>query len=933
MRTIFTFAAVFCLAACAASAPSQPAAPADAAAPAAAAAAAAGAGALPEVDIPYTRFVLRNGLTLLVHEDHKAPVVALNVWYHVGSKDEPDGRHGFAHLFEHLMFEGSKHFDHDFFRVLEPAGATDMNGTTNVDRTNYFETVPVSALDRALWMEADRMGFLAQAISQAKLDQQRGVVENEKRQDENQPYGKVDDLLAAQTYPPGHPYSWTTIGSEADLDAATLDDVRKWFATYYGPNNAVLAVAGDVDAAALRGKVEHYFGSIPPGPPVPHLRSWPAPLSADKRMTTVDRVPLPRLYLLWNMPGDGEQDTVMLQMLADALGGGKDSRLYSRLVYREQIAADVSASVDANEAGGQFQIVATARPGGDLAPVEQAIREEVRRIVEQGPTAPELERIKTQDYAAMVHGLDKAGGQGGKAGLLAANETFHGDAGHYRIEMAWERQATPEQVQQAAARWLSQGSFALRVLPQDDLKAGAEIADRAQLPPLGTPPPLKLPPLAHDVLSNGLKLIVAERHGVPVVNVGLMVDAGRAADAGIKSGTSALMLDMLDEGAGALDAMAIARRQAELGIGISTSITRDTSQIGFSAVTSKLPDALALYAGMLRQPTFAQADLDRVKQRLLAAIAQEKAEPFGIARRVLSRQLYGQGSPYAYAGLGLESDVRAITREDLVAFHARWLRPDNATLLVVGDTTLAQVKPLLEASLGAWKAPAEPVPVKHLDAVAAAPAPRLILMDMPGTSQSLVLAANLAPPASDPDEEAMETVETVLGGMFNSRLNLNLREGRHWSYGASAALIRARGPQIFLAFANVEQAHTADSLKEMRRELSAITGAQPPTAPETDAAKQSQVRSLPGEFESTGEVAGAIGHLVEFALPDDYWNQYVPRVEALQAPQLQQAAAKMIKPEQLTWIVVGDLSKVEAPVRALGFTDVRVMDADGKLLR
>jgi zinc protease len=930
MRIIFTFAAVFCLAACAASLPSQPGPPA-AAAPATDAA--PSAAALPDVDIPYAKFVLPNGLTLLVHEDHKAPVVALNVWYHVGSKDEPEHRHGFAHLFEHLMFEGSKHFDQDFFRALEPAGATDMNGTTDVDRTNYFETVPVSALDRALWLEADRMGFLAQAISQPKLDQQRGVVENEKRQDENQPYGKVDDLIAAQTYPPGHPYSWTTIGSEADLDAASLDDVRTWFGTYYGPNNAVLAVAGDVDTAALRAKVEHYFGGLPPGPPVAHLRSWPAPLSADKRMSIVDRVPLPRLYLVWNVPGDGERDAVLLQMLASVLGGGKDSRLYTRLVYRDQIAADVEAAVQANEAGGQLQIVATAKPGGDLGPIEQAIRQEVQRMLEQGPTAAELDRIKTQDYAAMVGALDKVGGQGGKAGLLVANETFHGDAGHYKIEFAWERQATPDAVGQAGQRWLRQGSFALRVLPQQDLRAGPAIADRASLPPLAPPPAVKLPPLTHDVLSNGLKLIVSERHGLPMVDVRLVIDAGRAADAGAKSGTSALVLDMLDEGAGQLDALAIARRQAELGISISSSISRDTSELGFSALTSKLPDALTLYSSMLRQPLFAQADLDRVKQRMLAAIAQEKAEPFGIARRVLSRQLYGEGSPYAYAGLGLESDVQAITRDDLVAFQQRWLRPDNATLLVVGDTTLAQIKPLLEASLGAWKAPAEAAPVKHLGAVVAPAAPRLILMDMPGTSQSLVLAADLAPPAADTDEEAMQTVDTALGGMFNSRLNLNLREARHWSYGSNSVLIQARGPQIFLAYANVELAHTADSLREMRKELEGLTGDQPLRPQEIEAAKQAQLRSLPGEFETAGDVTGAIGHLVEFGLPDDYWNQYVERVSGLQAPQLQRAAAKMIKPEALTWIVVGDLAKVEAQVRALAFSDVRVLDSDGKRVR
>ena len=922
-RTILPFAAGLCLTACAAQGAAEP----ESAAPAAASTA-----ALPEVDIPYTKFVLGNGLTLLVHEDHKTPVVAINVWYHVGSKNEPAGRHGFAHLFEHLMFEGSQHFDTDFFRLLEPAGATDMNGTTNTDRTNYFETVPTSALDRTLWMEADRMGFLAPAITQAKLDQQRGVVENEKRQDENQPYGQVDDLLAEQTYPTGHPYSWTTIGSNADLDAATLADVKTWFKTYYGPNNAVLAIAGDVDTADVKAKVEHYFGDLPPGPPVAHLHSWPAPMDGDKQMSIVDRVPLPRVYMVWNVPGDGELDNVLLGVFAQILGGGKDSRLFSRLVYKDQIAADASADVDSNEAGGQLQIVATARPGGDLVPIEAAIHEELQRLLQEGPTAAELERIKTENFAEMVRGLDKVGGSGGKAGLLAANETFHEDAAHYKIEMGWERDATVDQVREAARRWLAHGSFTLHVLPNADLAAAATSPDRSHPPALAASPALKIPPLQHDVLSNGLKLIVARRTGVPVVDFTLLVDAGRAADAGGRSGTSALMLNMLDEGAGPLDALAIARREGDLGTSLGVAISRDTSTVGLSAITSKLPESLDLYASLIREPHFAQADLDRVKKQLLAEIHQEKAEPFGLARRVLSRQLFGEGSPYAYAGLGLESDVHAITRDDLVEFHQRWMRPDNATLVVVGDTTLDAIKPLLESRLGGWKAPADPLPQKNLGSVPPQ-TERLVLVNNPGTSQALVLAASPAPPASDPDEEAMQTVDIALGGMFNSRLNMNLREAKHWSYGAASTLVQARGPQVFLAYANVENAHTGESLHEMQREFEQLVGNHPLSAPEIDAAKQALVRSLPGEFESGGEVSGAIAHLVEYGLPDDYWNQYVPKVEGFDAARLRAAAGKLIKPDALTWVVVGDLSKVEPQVRALGFTDVRVLDADGNRLR
>ncbi|MBV8063788.1 MAG: insulinase family protein, partial [Nevskia sp.] len=560
MRFIVPFAAAFCLSACAA----QTTAPAEHSA-----AAPSGAAALPDIDIPYTRFVLANGLTVLVHEDHKTPLVALNVWYHVGSKNEPAGRHGFAHLFEHLMFEGSLHFDKDYFQALEPAGATDMNGTTNVDRTNYFETVPTSALDRALWLESDRMGYMAQSITQAKLDQQRGVVENEKRQDENKPYGKVDDLIAEQTYPPGHPYSWTTIGSEEDLNAATLADVKKWFATYYGPNNAVLAIAGDVDTAAVKARVEHYFGSLPPGPPVQHLRDWPAPLQGDKRLSIVDQVPLPRLYLVWNVPGDGERDNVLLESLAQVLGGGKDSRLFQRLVQRDQSATAVEVAVDSNEAGGQFDVVATLKPDTDPAAAERAIREELQRLLREGPSAAELERVRSTTYAGMVHGLDKVGGSEGKAGLLAANQTFHDDPAHYRIELGYQRDATPAEVSAAGQRWLNQGSFTLEVQPQAELRAAAPGADRGKLPALDQTPPLKLPPFQHETLSNGLKVVLVERHGVPAVSVTLIFNAGRAADAGGRSGTTALALDMLDEGAGARNSLEIAQREAELGASIS----------------------------------------------------------------------------------------------------------------------------------------------------------------------------------------------------------------------------------------------------------------------------------------------------------------------------------------------------------------------------
>ena len=915
MRVIVTLAATFCLGACAAVSPSQRTSASD---------------ALPIIDVPFKQFTLANGLTVIVHEDHKAPLVAVNVWYHIGSKDEPAERHGFAHLFEHLMFNGSEHYNDEFFRALEPAGATGINGTTNTDRTNYFETVPTPALDLALWLESDRMGYLTGAIDQAKLDEQRGVVLNEKRQGENQPYGGLREIIARESFPPGHPYSWTTIGDEKDLNAATLDDVKAWFKRYYGPNNAVLVIAGDVDTAQVKAQVEKYFGEIAPGPPVNHAEAWVAKMQGEKRLTINDRVPLPRLYMVWNVPGDGEHDAVLLDLFADLLTNGKDGRLTQRIVYRDQSAASISASVNSDEIASQFTIVVSAKPGGDLGVIENSIKEELARVLEEGPSDAELRLIKTQRYAELLPQFDRVGAKGS---LLAANALFHGDAASYKRELAWEHDATTTEVRDAARRWLGDGRLTLDVLPQGTLKAAATGVDRSHLPVPAASAALKVPGLQRDTLANGLKLAVVERPGVPLVEFSMIVDAGRAADGGGKSGVAGLAFDQLDEGAGGLDALTIARKQSELGAEIHGATQREVSTVTLSAIKPTLPQALDLYAKIILEPSFPEADLARSKQRLLASIVQEKAAAGGLLGRVLSKLLYGSDHAYAYSGLGDERVVAGTTRADIVAFYQRWVRPDNATLLIVGDTTLAEIKPLLEARFGQWHAPAEPLPIKNIAPVALPPRPRLFLLDRPGASQSLIAAANVAPSGVDADNEGMAIVNTILGGQFISRLNLNLREDKHWSYGAGSNVSRTRGPQVFITQANVERDHTAESIVEMRRELVDIGGKKPPTAAEIEAAKRRSVLALPGSFESTGQVAGAYASLIENGRPDDYFETLPARIQQETPAQLAAIAKALVQPQALIWVVIGDLQKIEAGVRKLDLGEVRVLDADGKVLR
>jgi zinc protease len=531
------------------------------------------------VDIRYERFVLPNGLTVLVHEDHKAPIVAVNVWYHVGSKNERPGRTGFAHLFEHLMFNGSEHYDKEFQDPLERAGATDLNGTTNEDRTNYFANVPTSALDLALWLESDRMGHLLGALTQAKLDEQRGVVQNEKRQGENEPYGKVWDFLTPRLYPANHPYSWTVIGSMEDLDAAKLDDVKAWFQSYYGPANAVLVVAGDIDVATAKAKVERYFGDIPSGPPVARQETWIAKRSGSQRGVMQDRVPQVRLYKVWNVPEWGSADGDYLGLAASTLSSGKSSRLFKRLVYDEQTATDVDASVDLREIGGLFTIEAGVRPGVDAARVERAIDEELARLLAAGPTAVELQRAKTQTRAGFIRGVERIGGFGGKSDVLARGEVFAGRPDYYRSQLARIASATAAEVRGAAARWLSDGVYTLEVRPFPDYAVAPSGADRSALPQPGTPPDAKFPALVRDTLSNGLKIVLAERRSIPLVRFDLLLDAGFAADQFAQPGTASLAMSMLDEGTATRTALQISDRLADLGATLGASSRLDVSSV------------------------------------------------------------------------------------------------------------------------------------------------------------------------------------------------------------------------------------------------------------------------------------------------------------------------------------------------------------------
>jgi zinc protease len=906
-----------------------------------------------DIDIPFETFTLPNGLRVVVHTDRKAPIVAVNIWYHVGSKDEPAGRSGFAHLFEHLMFNGSENAPGEYFGPFEVVGATDMNGTTWFDRTNYFQNVPTTAIDMALWMESDRMGHFLGAVDQKVLDEQRGVVQNEKRQGENQPYGQADDEIYRKLYPRSHPYHHSTIGSMNDLTAAALDDVKAWFRTWYGPNNAVLVLAGDIDLATAKAKVAKYFGHIPAGPTMPRVSAGPVQ-AAPSRASMTDKVPQARIYRAWSVAGFADSDLDRLDLLAQVLGGSRSSRLDKRLLFKEKLVDGISARVQPFELASTFYIQADVKAGGDVSAVEKIIDEELARLLKEGPTAGELAQAVTTRRGGFVRGVERIGGFGGKADTLAECAVYVKDPGCFRRTLRSWAEATPANVRATGERWLAKGGHTLVVTPGErtvipEEPAGtpapftlpapesrftttASDVDRTRgVPKTATYPELTFPTFTRSTLRNGTTVILVERRGIPVVQARYVFNGGYATDTPAKQGLASFTMSMLEEGAGTLDALAFADRAEALGAVLDAGASLDGANGTLSALKDQLDPSLALFADMLRRPRFDAHELERVRATWIARIKQEKAEPFGLALRVLPPLLYGAGHPYALplSGSGNEQSIAGLTREDLLGYQRQWLNPAGATLIVAGDTTLAEIVPLLEKHFGDWKGQGATGTATPVASVARPKASRLYVIDQPGAVQATILAGQVAPSSLDRAALRLDIANNILGGQFTARLNMNLREEKHWAYGAYGVLLDALGQRPWIVFAPVQTDKAADALKELDREIREYVGARPATSDELAKIQAIEIRSLPGAYETTASIAATIADIVRYRRPDDYVFKRKAEIEAMTPAQVAEAA-KTFDPAAMTWVVVGDLKQIEGPIRALGLGDVTVIDADAK---
>jgi zinc protease len=775
------------------------------------------------------------------------------------------------------------------------------------------------------------MGHLIKAITQEKLDEQRGVVQNEKRQGENEPYSLADEVIAKNSYPVGHPYSWTVIGSMDDISAAKLEDVHEWFQSYYGPSNAVLVVAGDISFDEAKTKVEKYFGDIPPGPPITRPQTAVAKMTGTKRYVAQDNVPQSKLIKVWNIPEWASKELVALDLLSDVLSSGKTSRFYKRLVYEDQIATSVNAYLDMKEIGSQFVIEAMVKPGKTVQEVEKAIDEEMQKVFAKGITDRELERVKTAYFAGFVRGIERIGGFGGKSDILAQNAVYAGAPEYYKNRLEIYEKISAKEIVDGGKTWLSDGVFILEINPFPKLQQAGTGADRTAIPSMENPPDARFPKYEKRTLSNGLNVVVATVSSIPVVNFNLLMRGGYSSDQSTIPGLASMMMNMIDEGTKTRTALEISEEQQLLGARIGTGASLDYFTMNMSALKVNLDKSLELYSDILLNPSFPQKELDRLIQERISQIKREKSSPIQMGLRVLPVILFGKDHLYGmpFTGSGYEATVQKLTVADMVKCHQTWLKPNNATLLVVGDITAEEVIPKLEKLFVNWKkGDVQPIEIKTVVAPAK---PVVYVMDRPGSPTSIVLGGAISA-QKGADELAVDMMNNILGGIFTSRINMNLREAKHWSYGSGSAILDTKSQRPYLFYGIVQGDKTVESIQEIYKEISEYITTKPATDEEISKMKKNQIFQLAGSWETMGAISGSLQELIVYNLPADYYETYPAQVRNLSLSDLNAAAKKMLTPNNMVWVVVGDKAKFQSGLQTLGY-EVQYIDVDGNVIK
>ena len=826
------------------------------------------------ISIEFDKFTLPNGLDVILSRDDSLPVTSVNLWYHVGSKNEDEGKTGFAHLFEHVMFEGSKNHDASFFDPLQKVGAN-LNGSTTPDRTNYWVDVPSNYLELILWLESDRMGYLLEVLTDRKLDVQRDVVKNERRQNyENRPYGMAHMMLQPAVFPAPHPYNWTTIGSPEDLDNASLDDVKSFFRRFYTPNNASLAIVGDFDPDDARALVENYFGDIAPGPQVERPVRMDSSLSGAVEITSYDRVQLPRLYMTWPTVPAFSDEQPALDILAEILGGGRSSRLYRSLVYERRSAREAQVYHHDQEIAGEFMVQATANPDHSLDELESELLSQLEDIRSGNVSEREIERARNRIQASHVFQLERSGGFGGRADQLNYYNTYTGDPAFINKDLDRYMAVTAEDVRRAAAD-LGEARVKLAIHPEAERSASTTTIQRDAMPAAAAQPSFTAPVPNRARLDNGLNILHVERRGIPTVAFGLVIRSGSADDTPDRAGIAQLTTTMLTEGTATRDSGQISDEMEFLGSQIRAVASRERILITSDGLTSTWRDTLAVLGDVAMNPAFPDHELERVRANTLTDLRRVSDSPATISARATRwRHLFGPGTPYGHPQSGGERSIKAVTRSDLQTYFDAHFDPRAATFIIVGDLSLDEAVEAADSAFGDWRASSDSA--KRARAAVAPPEPSpttIYIADKPGAAQSVVRAGHLTIPRNHPDYLPFNLFNYIFGGQFSARLNMNLRQDKGYSYGYMSTVDWNLAPSMLVAGGGVQTAVTKETVIETLKEFNEIVGDRPVTETEFTDAVQGLLRSLPAQFETQSRIVAQLTRMVAYDLPDDYLAQ------------------------------------------------------------
>lgn len=895
-----------------------------------------------KASIPYSKYQLDNGLTVILSPDHSDPLVHVDVTYHVGSAREKIGRSGFAHFFEHMMFQGSEHVgDQQHFKIVTEAGGS-LNGTTNRDRTNYFETVPSNQLEKMLWLESDRMGFLVNAVSQRKFEIQRDTVKNERGQNyDNRPYGLVYERIGEALYPKNHPYSWQTIGYVEDLDHVDVNDLKAFFLRWYGPNNAVLTIGGDIDEAQTLAWVNKYFGSIPKGPEVTDADKQPVSLPNDRFITLEDRIRQPMVMMAFPTQYRGAESEASIDALAAILGDGKNSILYQNLV-KNQVAIDAGAFQDCAELSCTLYVYAMGDSGdkGNLTPIYQALNKALEQVKAEGVKQEQLDAITGQAEAGTIYALQSVSG---KVSQLAANQTFYNQPDRLQTELEQIRNVTPESVEQAYQQFVDgRHKVVLSVVPkkqtqlevqkpnftppkrdlpdypkitdeQLDIRQPKDNFDRSQVPEVGQAVSGTMPELYRFNLDNGIQVLGTTTTETPTVAIQVSFPAGSRYVPSGKEGLADLTAAMLQEGTTERTSEQLQQELDKLGSSVSFSAGGYQSSIVITSLTKNLDATLNIADEMLFKPAFNQQDFERVKNQTIQGLIYSHQQPSWLASQATKQVLY-QGSLFSRSADGSVVSLKSLTLNDVQQFYRSYYTPVEAKAVVVGAIEQSQAS---QALTFLNKLSGEKVAMPAVGKVAPPSKQSIYLVDKPNSPQSVVRLARIGMPYDATGEMYLTQLANYnLGGNFNSRINLNLREDKGFTYGAGGAVYGTKETGLVLYSAQVRADSTAASIQELLKELKSYSH-DGMTDDELAFMRLAVGQQDALKYETPGQKASLLYSILDYSLSDDFIDKKAEIVRTVDKPTLNKAAATWFQPQDFQIIVVGDAKKLTPELKKL----------------